>query len=307
VLTIGHDAPVRDDASAAERLSTYVGVVATSWDGSFGRDAVLLHAGRDHDVVLIGSELVFRFPRHQRALDALPREVAALHGLAALDPGIGVVLPEVVVDCSGSVLGRAFVAQRRLDGEVLPRASVDAVGPMAYRFAAELARVLDALAAVRVDSALERVLTRAPMRTSFGELADAVRERVYGLMSAAGRARAAAELDAVLAVEPPGDAVLVHGDFGGTNLRWDADATRLTGVIDWSQVHLGDPAYDVASVAATYGWDLAAVVDAATAYEDEGLLGRARAYAATFGLQEALGGVVFGDEVAVRRALRDYA
>lgn len=145
------------------------------------------------------------------------------------------------------------------------------------------------------------------MRTSFAELADAVRERVYGLMSPAGRARAETELEAVLAVEPPDDAVLVHGDFGRTNLLWDADETRLTGVVDWSQVHLGDPAYDVASVAATYGWDLAVVVDEATGRDDDGLLGRARAYAATFCLQEALGGVVFGDEVAVRRAIRDYA
>ena len=216
------------------------------------------------------------------------------------------MLPEVVLDCSGAPLGRAFVAQRRLDGEPLPRASVDAVGRMAYRFATELARVLDALAAVRVNAALERVLARAPLRASFPALADAVRERVYPLMSPAGRARAEAELEEALAVEAPAEPVLVHGDFGGANLRWDADATRLTGVLDWSQVHLGDPAYDVASLAATYGWGLAAAVGAATGREDDRQLGRARAYAATFALQEALGGVVFGNEVATRRALRDY-
>ncbi len=296
----------QDGTAAAERLSAYVGVIATAWDGSFGHDAVRLRTGQDHDVVVIGEQVVFRFPRHQRALDALPREVAALAGLAALDPGVGVVLPDVVLDCSEGVLGRAFVAQRYLAGEPLPRGSVEAVGPMAYLFAAELARVLDALADVRVDSELARLLTSAPMRTSFADLAAAVEDRLYGLMSGAGRARAAAELAAVLDVAPPEHPVLVHGDFGGPNLRWDADATRLTGVLDWSQVHLGDPAYDVASVAATYGWDLAATVDAATRRDDDGLLERARTYAATFALQEALAGATHGDEVATRRGLRGY-
>jgi aminoglycoside 2''-phosphotransferase len=277
-----------DETAAAERLSAYVGAIATAWDGSFGHESVRLHEGRDHDVVVIGERVVFRFPRHQRALDALPREVAALAGLAALRPGIGVVLPDVLVDCSDGVLGRAFVAQEFLPGEPLPRASAEAVGPMAYRFAAELARVLDALAAVTPDPTLTRALTTAPMRRSFADLADAVRDRLYGAMTPDERARAEDDLAAVLAITPPADPVLVHGDFCGPNLRWDADETRLTGVLDWGQVHLGDPAYDVASVAATYGWDLAATVDAAAAREDDGLLERARAYAATFPLQRAL-------------------
>ncbi|HEU0129597.1 MAG TPA: aminoglycoside phosphotransferase family protein [Mycobacteriales bacterium] len=290
-----------------QRLSAYVGIVATTWDGSFGHGAVRLHAGQDHDVVVLGEEAVFRFPRTQRALDALPREVAALAALRALDPGLDVTVPDVFLDCSGAVLGRAFVGQRYVPGEPLPRGSVEAVGPMAYRFAAELARVLDTLAAVDVGGPLGEVLTRAPVRPSFAAFADSVRERLGPLMSGAGRERAEAELAAVLAVEPPERPVLVHGDFGGGNLRWDADTTRLTGVLDWSQVHVGDPAYDVASVGATYGWDLAATTDAARdRAADAGLLDRARAYAGTFALQEALVGVLDGDEVATRRGLRGY-
>ena len=258
-----------------ERLSHYVGVVATAWDGSFGRDAVRLHPGRDHDVVLVGTEAAFRFPRHDAALAALPREVAALAGLASADPRVDIVLPDVLLDRSDAPLGRAFVAQRYLAGEPLPRASVEAVGPMAYRFAAELARVLDTLYAVRVTPDLERALTRAPMRETFETLA-----------SACGPAARDA-FDAVLALDAPAD-VLVHGDFCGRNLRWDADETRLTGVLDWGQVHLGDPAYDVASVADTYGWDLAATVAAATVNDDPGVIERARAYAATFPFQQAL-------------------
>lgn len=262
------------------RLSGYVGVIATEWDGSFGRDAVRLIAGRDHDVVVVGTETVFRFPRHERAREALPREVAALAELGNADATVGALLPDVLRDCSHAPLGRSFVAQRYLGGEPLPRASVTAVGPMAYRFAAELARVLDALARTAITPALRGALTQAPLRPTFDDLAKAVHDRI-------GSAEADAAFDAVLKLAAPRD-VLVHGDFCGTNLRWDADETRLTGVLDWAQVHLGDPAYDVASVADTYGWDLAASVADAIARDDDELLHRARAYAATFPFQQAL-------------------
>jgi len=283
-------------------LSTYVGLVATAWDGSFGRDAVRLHEGRDHDVVLVGTAAAFRFPRHEDARQALPREVPAIAQLS--DPGV--VLPNVRLDRSDAPLGRAFVGQRFLDGEPLPRASVDAVGPMAYRFAAELARVLDALADVSLDGDLTTTLGTAPLRATFPDLAGAIRDALFHRMSPAGRSRADAELDAVLATEPPRRS-LVHGDFTGANLLWDADDTRLTGVLDWAQVHVGDPAYDLASVASTYGWDLAATVHAATSREDETLLERARAYAATFALQTAYGALAAGDEPAAAQAMRDYA
>lgn len=282
-------------------LSPYVGAVATAWDGSFGREPLSLHEGRDHDVLVVGTTAVFRFPRHERARAALPREVAALAHLA--DPGV--VLPHVVADCSEAPLGRAFVGQRFLDGEPLPPASVDAVGSMAYRFADEVARVLDALADVPLDGTLAATLATAPLRETFPDLAGAIREALHPRMSGAGRARADAELDAVVATRPPRP-TLVHGDFAGPNLLWDADDTRLTGVLDWAQVHVGDPAYDLASVATTYGWDLAATVAAATSRDDPAWLERARAYAATFDLQTAYGALTAGDETAAAQALHGY-
>jgi aminoglycoside 2''-phosphotransferase len=284
-------------------LSTYVGIVATSWDGAFGRDAVRLHAGRDHDVVLVGTRAAFRFPKHERALRALPREAAAI---AALHVD-RVALPRVFLDCSAAPLGRAFVGQEHLPGEPLAPASVDAVGPMAYRFAAEIARVLDALAAVPVDGALAATLHTAPLRATFPDLAGAIRETLHDRLSPGARDRAARALDAAVAAATTAPRGLVHGDLTGANLLWDADDTRLTGVLDWAQVHVGDPAYDVASIAATYGWDLAATVDAATDRDDPTLLERARAYAATFALQTAYGALTAGDDAAAEDALREHS
>lgn len=256
-----------------ERLSHYVGVVATAWAGSFGRDTVRLVQGRDTDAVVVGTATVFRFPRHRAALDALPREITALAALARARL-VADVLPDVLLDCSDNPLGRAFVAQRYLGGDPLPRASVDAVGPMAYRFAVELARLLDALAATPTAGL---PLTRAPLYDDWQALA------------AACGPEAAEAFDAVKQLDKP-DPVLVHGDLNDRALRWDADDTRLTGVLGWSQVHVGDPAYDLASLADAYGWDLAETVDAATTRDDPDVMRRARVYAATFPFQRSLGG-----------------
>jgi aminoglycoside 2''-phosphotransferase len=292
---------VNDD----ELLSDYVGAVALAWDGSFGRDRVRLHHGRDHDVVIVGREAAFRFPTHRRAHYALPREVAALAALGTAGD-IGVVLPTVVVDCSGATLGKAFVGQRFLDGEPLPRSAVDAVGPMAFRFAFEIGRVLDAMREVPLDGHLAHVLHEAPLRATFPDLADAVRALVSERLSPTGRDRADRELDAALDAAAGATPTLVHGDFTGGNLLWDADDTRLTGVLGWTQVHAGDTAYDVASLAATYGWDLAATVAETLDRDDPTMLERARAYAATFALQAAYGALTVGDEDAAAEALRGY-
>jgi aminoglycoside 2''-phosphotransferase len=293
---------VRDD----ELLSTYVGLVARAWDGSFGREPVRLHRGRDHDVVLVGREAAFRFPRHRRAHYALPREVAALNALAQHGGVSDVVLPQVFLDCSDAPLGSAFVGQRFLDGEPLPRTSVDALGPMAYRFAVEIARLLDAIANVPLQPPLTDVLHEAPLRATFPDLAEAIRALVFDRLDPGVRSRAYRDLDAAASLDAP-HARLVHGDVTGTNLLWDADATRLTGVLDWAQVHVGDPAYDLASLADTYGWDLVATVAATLENGDAGLLDRARVYAATFPLQRAYGAITAGDEAAAAAAIGGYA
>lgn len=47
---------------------------------------------------------------------------------------------------------------------------------------------------------------------------------------------------------PPDEPVqLLHGDLLGQNLLLDIEDNSL-GVIDWSQAHIGDPAYDLAVV-----------------------------------------------------------
>jgi aminoglycoside phosphotransferase (APT) family kinase protein len=123
---------------------------------------------------------------------------------------------------------------------------------------------------------------------------------LFPLMSPEGRRKAAAELRAVLALDPAGDA-LVHEDLGGDNLRWDlaGPQPRLTGVLDWDGACLGSQSADLASLAATYGWQIVGKVAGLRPGAGRADLSRARAIAATFALQQALPAALSGD-VAMR-------
>lgn len=46
---------------------------------------------------------------------------------------------------------------------------------------------------------------------------------------------------------------LVHGDLGWDHILWDTDAKRISGIIDWGSMHIGDPCYDLWRVKAMWG------------------------------------------------------
>ena len=86
-------------------------------------------------------------------------------------------------------------------------------------------------------------------------------------MSEAGRRRAAAELTAVQEIRAQGNA-LVHADLGGANLLLTAAseptggrAPVLAGILDWDEACIGNQASDLASLAVTLGWPLAAQIE----------------------------------------------
>lgn len=64
---------------------------------------------------------------------------------------------------------------------------------------------------------------------------------------------------------PPQQVVLVHGDLKGEHLL--IDQGRVSGVLDWTDAELGDPATDVAGLAIAVGARRAALVAAAAGHD----------------------------------------
>jgi aminoglycoside phosphotransferase (APT) family kinase protein len=200
--------------------------------------------GWDNTAYLVNGTWVFRFPRRQIGADAMENELCILPRLAGRLP---LAIPDPVF------LGRpagnypwSFGGYRRLPGTTACHAAltldqrlyaasrigrflrfVHAFGPEDAR---NLGADVDRLG--RLDAS--RLLTEG--RERLDEL------QRLGLISSADSLYRRFEADS--AARSPAGRCLVHGDFYVRHLLVDARYAPC-GVIDWGDVHLGDPALDL--------------------------------------------------------------
>ncbi|QNE17076.1 phosphotransferase [Kribbella qitaiheensis] len=162
-----------------------------------------------------------RAPRRPEVGPRLLAETRLLPWLAPQLP-LPIPIPEPTED---------GVRHRLLVGEPIEEAST-ALGRELGSFLRAL-HAVDPLEAVAhgaldpVTAAAERVEILAEMRA-----------QVLPLLSGADRVRGAELLDNI-----GGHTTLVHGDFGPDHVR--VHDGRITGIIDWTDAHIGDPGLDL--------------------------------------------------------------
>jgi aminoglycoside phosphotransferase (APT) family kinase protein len=295
-----------------ERLRDYLAVLAA--DGcQVAADTAELRTGQFHDVVLAG-DVAYRFPRDSQSRRALPRRVALLTALADARLPVAIPAPVCALDeLTGEPMrrpvGSCYVALTRVPGSPADAAMVDAPRSSAA-LAGQLADLLDELARLGTEPAIRRAVPAAGA-SEWRDWAGQVRDVLFPLMSLAGRRRAEAELAAVQMVAATGHA-LVHTDLGGANLLLTVRGESapgeptVTGILDWDGACIGNQANDLASLAVTFGWPVAAQIDRLRQSANGPLISSARAIAATFALQQALPAALTGDVPSLDDGLMTY-
>lgn len=205
-----------------------------------GRTIEPFGSGWDNVAYLVDGELVFRFPRREFAVPFLGREVAALPRLAPRLP-----LPIPVPLWAGEATERfpwPFAGYRLIRGRTLDAAELSADDRRAA--APALAAFLKALHAIPLDG-----LQLPPdelARTDFARRLPLLTERMEAL-ERAGRITDHPrwiDLFGDGICEPPPALAPVHGDLYERHVLVN-DGNRVCGVIDWGDVHAGDPALDL--------------------------------------------------------------
>lgn len=173
--------------------------------------------------------------------DGLRREFSVYRGLATDE----LPVPDAIAfEPDGAWLGHPFLLMTRLPGVADPRRIVSAPASVRRRFANDL---IDSLAAIHSIDPASVGLARSEV-----DHADSARREidrwettmrtetrsVHPVMRAA-MARLKANLP-----PPPDDMTVVHGDYRTGNLLYD-DVGRITGILDWEFVHVGDPLEDL--------------------------------------------------------------
>ncbi|HKE36414.1 MAG TPA: phosphotransferase, partial [Candidatus Baltobacteraceae bacterium] len=207
-----------------------------------------LGEGWDNAAFLVGGEYVFRFPRRAIAAPLIAREIAILPLLA---PHLPIAISEpCFAGGPAQTYPWQFAGYRSFPGRSLAATPLSAESYL--RLAKALGTFLRALHGIDAQAAIAAGLGG----DEIGRLDHSVRMPKLKARFAELQAEKLLEdpkpyLDFLDAVAPRGPrperSAILHGDLYATHVMVEADGT-VAGVIDWGDLHLGDPAVDVSIV-----------------------------------------------------------
>ncbi len=263
--------------------------------------------GQFNDVLVVNNESIFRFPKTAREAAKLMTETALLRSLQA---HITLPIPNpIYLNKETTEIGQIFLGYRLLVGEPLwPETVRELHDDDVQHLADQLATFLRQVHAIPAE-ALEVKLQQAQGCEEWRELYDRFQRKLFPFMRADARRWVTEQFEAFLNDERncTYTTTLVHGDFGRTNILYDARTKSISGIIDFSSMGWGDPAIDFAALLSPVCYGEPFVERFAAQYPgSEGLLPRARFYKETFALQEALYGLEDGDQEAFESGIAEY-
>jgi aminoglycoside phosphotransferase (APT) family kinase protein len=205
--------------------------------------------GFDNTVFLVDGTWAVRFPRRQMGADLFAKELRLLPALAPLLP-VAVPVPELVGE-PGDGFPWPWWGARLLPGTEVADARLPEHGRAAL--GAGVGAFLAALHRPEIARRLGPGLPVDPMRRATPSTRGPVGRASLDRLAAGGHWTSGSRLDRAYddlvargsGLEPPvGELVLVHGDFHLRHVLVGDDGAP-TGVIDWGDACLADPALDL--------------------------------------------------------------
>lgn len=256
----GAEPPARRSAARAVRACL---------PGDGGRSLAFLGEGDFCTAWLLGGARVVRVPKHAEARAALEREARLLRAL----PPLPVPTPRPEHRSAGpdgpSLSVHDLVRGTPLEREAWLAFPDAARGRLARAVGAFLAALHDVDPAVGRACGLPDAGHRTGVRHLLGRLESGEGTMPRRLRGALGDALAGYLAGAPGAAAP---AVVLHGDFGPSHVLLDEGAGTLSGVIDWGDARLGDPARDFIFVYEDWGTDFLRIALAGYGREEPGAL-----------------------------------
>jgi aminoglycoside 2''-phosphotransferase len=213
--------------------------------------------GWDYELWEVNGDLLFRFPLREECAPPLLVEARLL---AALQGHVSIAIPQPLFVSEGCpAFPMPFFAYRKLPGVPLDQTALDVAGRRAI--ARQIGGFLSELHSFPIDQAAAlgvRVRAGGRWRERYVNLHERAREKMGPLLSAGEAQSLEAFWDGFLgraehfAFTP----ALIHCDLAPEHILIDEDGARVTGVIDFGDVLVGDPALDFAGVEADFREDV---------------------------------------------------
>jgi aminoglycoside 2''-phosphotransferase len=266
-----------------------------------------LGEGMDSLAVSVGGAFVFRFAKHADAAAGLRREIALLPRLA---PRLHFDVPRFELVGEHSLSGLPFVGYRLIRGEPLDRTLYDGLSEITRDgILDELAGFLRAVHAFPVREARGCGVIPHGERPEYLEDLRRAQDDVFPLLESAVRNIVESEFntfledDANFSYAP----ALLHADLWPEHVLFSQTTGRLAGIIDFGDMCIGDPDYDLAFLARRLGQGFITGLLRHHLHSDPArLAGKIR----FFGLFNAIGDIFIGlernDVALVESAVVDF-
>ena len=262
--------------------------------------------GQNNDVLMVNESLVFRFPKYEKGIEQLTRETAileAIHNRMKLPtpyPQFQSFEPREV--------GMVFAGYHLIVGTPLWKQDFLKIEneETVSQLATQLVSFLVELHAKPIESisGLGQKQVKTPQE-EMGELFKNIQTKLFSFMRKDAQDQVTHRFESFLNDDLQVIPTLIHGDFGCSNILWNPEESRITGIIDFGGAGLGDPAYDLAGILSSYGEDFFNQCIALYPNGKE-IAQRVHFYRSTFALQEALHGVDNNDAEAFENGIKAY-
>jgi aminoglycoside phosphotransferase (APT) family kinase protein len=263
----------------------------------------LLGEGWDSVAVEVGQRLIFRFPKRP---DVEPQYLLERRLLPALAGALPLPIPDIAYFWPGGpayphpLIGHRLIAGLPLAGEHLTTERVDDI-------ARQLGQFLAALHQFPIEQAAQLGLPtgdRASWRRRYEDLYAQIQRQVLPLLAPAIHARVAAEWQAFLNDRTAWRSALIHHDLAGEHILYDPQRGTISGIIDWGDLAIGDPAIDFTGLLDAYGEEFVERVLACYPGQvGAGFRARMRFYRGVMPFNTVLFGLSTGQDDYVREGL----
>ncbi|MBT2691733.1 aminoglycoside phosphotransferase family protein [Bacillus sp. ISL-55] len=264
--------------------------------------------GQNNEVMIVNESLVFRFPKYKKEIMQLRRETEILKYIRDI---VTLPIPLPIYEAFDEVEpGKVYTGYRLIEGNPFWRKSFfeiksdEQIGGVA----SQLVSFLEAMHSISGDLASRELqLVANHPRDEMSSLYEKIQHKLFPFMSRESQISVSESFEDFLIGEAllNVDLVLIHGDFGASNILWNSVTGEISGIIDFGGSGIGDPAYDFAGLLSSYGEDFFnRCIDQYPNGKE--IAKRVHFYKSTFALQEALHGIENDDRQAFEAGIQNY-
>jgi aminoglycoside 2''-phosphotransferase len=211
-----------------------------------------------HYAFEVNGEFIFRFPRGVAGKHQLAVETRLLPELAST---LSLPIPHFEFVWNGDdTYDKPFAGHRKIPGT--PLAAKDVKSSAAKQLAQQLGTFLSELHSFPVSQTKRlRVPHSTPSqwRQEYKSLFARVQSKIFPLLWPPELPKVTTFWDTFLNNSEHFSFVprLIHRDLGSPHILWDPTRQEITGIIDWGDASVGDPAVDFAGLLDEFGIDFA--------------------------------------------------